>query len=191
MKPSIDRKKSTGTILTKTIPDSIILKTLTNKVHKNYLIDIWRYHHPNKNEFTHSVGTGSNELSESRIDMFLTSTDIITKPITTKILNSKKNSNLHHYPIEINIQNIAEKVNTNNYLNNRPKLDLKNTPDHRINEFKAEIEKELTRNIIDRVAMEKIISTAMKRTLLTETKSKLQEDKIDPDDQETLSLALS
>jgi exonuclease III len=63
--PSIDRKKSTGKFINKTRPDSLILKTLTNKDNQNHLIDIWRYHHPTEKAFTHSVGTGSTELSES------------------------------------------------------------------------------------------------------------------------------
>jgi hypothetical protein len=95
--------------------------------------------------------------------MFLTSADIITKLTTVKILTTKINSNLHHYPIKI--QNIVEKVNTNNYLNSRPKLDLKNTPNHQLNEFKTEIENELKRNIIDRKNMENRISTSMKKNL--------------------------
>jgi exonuclease III len=137
MNPIIDRKRSTGLIVNKTRPESIILKSLTNNNYQHKLIDIWRYHHPTKKEYTHSVGTGLDNLSESRIDLFLTSPDIQTKPTIVKILKTKINHNLHHYPIELKIQNFVETTKVNNQLIHKPRLDLKNTSENQIDKFKT------------------------------------------------------
>jgi exonuclease III len=96
MNPAIDRIKCTNIPYSTTKPESTLLKRLTDYNGSVRLVDLWRYLHPNEINFTHTVGATASAVSKSRIDMFLTSRDLIIKPVNTQILPTKISTNLHH-----------------------------------------------------------------------------------------------